>query len=83
METRNVDTAAFLTIEKNLINIEQALNGLSTLLGGLADKSQDQAQEISWSNSILKAIIEQAEETADSMAILGPSRPIGKREVCR
>lgn len=72
METRYIDTAVFLTIEKNLLNVEQSLNGLSILLEGLADKSQDQAQEISWSNSILKTIIKQTEETADSLANLRP-----------
>jgi len=80
METRNIDTADFLTIEKNLINIEQALNGLSILIEGIADKSQDQAQEISWCNSILKTIIRQTEETADHAAILSLVLPTGKRE---
>lgn len=70
METHNIDTAAFLTIEKDLMNIEQALNGLSILIEGIADKSQDQAQEISWCNSILKLAIRHTEETADSMRLL-------------
>ena len=54
----------------NLMNIEQALNGLSLLIEGIADKSQDQAQEISWCNSILKLAIRHTEETADSMRLL-------------
>jgi len=55
-------------VNANIIQIEQALNGLSMLIEEIADKSQDQAQEISWCNSILKLVIRQTEDTVDSLA---------------
>jgi hypothetical protein len=74
LRSHNTDIADFLAIEKNLINIEQALNGLSMLLEEIANKGQDQAQEISWSNSILKLAIRQTEETGDILARFKPRK---------
>jgi hypothetical protein len=69
MELRNLDEQKLITEEKNLINIELALDGLSTLLEETSNSDQNQTHKISCCNAILKTIIKQVQEVTDTITI--------------
>lgn len=63
----NLIREKLLTVQTGTLNVVQALGGLQLLLKEITQKSQDQFDELCSCDVILKFIIRQAEETADTL----------------
>ena len=66
----NITTEKLRAVQNGSVNVAQALCGLQLLLEDITQKSQHQFNELCSCDVILKFIIRQAEETADTLLLI-------------